>query len=500
MDSYRALGQSPFERAFIRQHQAALLRTHQGRKRRPAVTPLTDYAERPVEFARDILDVELWEAQRWILEAVSQHPRVTVSTCFAAGKTFSAAVLTLWWLYTRRPALVVTTAPTMRQVRNLLWRDIRKLCAKARTRIQGRLLQSRLELADDWLAFGFASDRPDAVQGLHEAENVLFIEDEASGMTPEILEGFEGITTTPNSRHLKIGNPISNSGPFFESHCHPEESLRWVRHTVSALDIVEANLPIRGLVTREWVDDKRERWLNRGLTHLWETRVLGRFSLSSPESIVPVAWILAAQERWHLVDGDGVRELGVDVAGGGQDETVIYLRTGRRVEYLASWQTEDLMWSAETIAALAAEEEVSRISVDRTGLGQGVWSRLVQMQAEEGLLKDVSIIGVALQAGPREPDVYAKRQDEVMFNLRWALNPENPAAIAIHPADKILAEELSLRGWRKTERGLISCEGKRELRRRGLGSPDRADAVSLLFAEERRTMEGARPRPGYMIL
>ena len=70
--------------------------------------------EDPVEFAERTLGLELGAKQREVLEAIRDHAKVVVPSCHAAGKTFLAAIVVLWWLFSRRPAYVITTAPTWR--------------------------------------------------------------------------------------------------------------------------------------------------------------------------------------------------------------------------------------------------------------------------------------------------------------------------------------------------------------------------------------------------
>lgn len=474
------------------------------------VEPLIEYADDPVGFCREVLGVELWSVKDYpagdnplaggqveIAEAVRDHPRVSVAACYASGKTFTAACLVLWWIFTRRPAMVMTTAPTGRQVKTLLWREIRKLYKKARRRLPGRLLQTKLEISDDWWGMGFASDDPNRVAGLHEASNVLFVEDEAAGMEAEVVEGFSGITTGNDSRHLKIGNPVCVSGPFFDSHMHPQERERWKRISIDAEDtpnVREGRARVPGLVGGDWVNDKRHKWLLRGLTHLWETRVKGRFYVTPGDKVIPLEWIQAAHERFGNVSTEGIKALGVDVAGGGRDSSSAYHQTGRQVVHEDDWDNGDLMWQAEHVATMAEKLGVEVVYIDKTGQGKGVYDRLAQLQREEGRLHGIKLVGVGLGESATEADVYNRKSDEVQFNLRWALSPENSRAIALDPADKQLAEELGWREWWTNDRYRIQTTDKRKLKAQYGGSPDHADAVGVLFAEP------AKEEVGFLIV
>lgn len=447
--------------------------------------PLVQYQKDFDGFCRDILGIHLWAKQIEIGNSVRDNPRTVVSACYASGKTFTAACLVLWWLFTRRPAMCVTTAPTGRQVRTLLWREIKKLHRKAKIKLPGRPLQTRLEIAEDWLAFGFASDSANSVAGLHEG-NVLFIEDEAAGMETHIVEGFEGITAGSDSRHLKIGNPICESGPFYDALVNPLESQRWHPIYIDAEEtpnVVERRKVVPGLVEWDWVEDKRHRWLARGLMGLWETRVKGKIYVSASQKVVPGDWITQAGARWEDADTYGERVLGVDIGAGGTDPTVVYFRQGERIDFLDSWQLEDLWKQAERIANLATENRVQRIVVDRTGVGQGVWSDLLKLQ-DMGQVEDAcEIIGVALNKSANDKETFQDAASELAFYLRDALDPAQGKRYAINPNNKQLAEELGYRTWSKNEKGgRIEVISKKAMRKSGLGSPDHADAAALCCA------------------
>ena len=111
---------------------------------------------------------------------------------------------------------VVTTAPTTAQLRDVLWREIAQAHRDSRGFIGGELYGTRLEIATDWFAVGFATDRPDRFQGFH-AEHLLLVVDEAAGVSQEIYEASSGFLTSPESRVLLIGNPTATGGEFFDA-------------------------------------------------------------------------------------------------------------------------------------------------------------------------------------------------------------------------------------------------------------------------------------------
>ena len=97
----------------------------------------------PLEFARDMLSVSLWEKQEEVLAALPANQRVAVKSGNGLGKGFSAAVAVLWYLHCHDPAIVLSTAPTFRQVRHILWRQIRRLYRSNRGILAGKMLDTR---------------------------------------------------------------------------------------------------------------------------------------------------------------------------------------------------------------------------------------------------------------------------------------------------------------------------------------------------------------------
>ncbi|MCH7972252.1 MAG: hypothetical protein IH960_14615, partial [Chloroflexi bacterium] len=117
-----------------------------------------------------------------------------------------------------KSALAITTAPTQRQVTNLLWREIRSIYFKNTALFppSTKLTRTSLELSPNHYAMGLSTDSPERFQGFHE-ENILFVVDEASGVHEDVFEAIEGSMTSRRARLLLIGNPTSVSGTFYKA-------------------------------------------------------------------------------------------------------------------------------------------------------------------------------------------------------------------------------------------------------------------------------------------
>ena len=181
------------------------------------------WRKHPTALVRDTLGLSFWEMQSQILRDLQRYRRVAVRSCNGSGKTYAAAAAVIWWLMTWDNALAITTAPTNHQVRDLLWREIRRIHRNNAALIGGTLNQMSLDISDRNYAIGLSTDAPERFQGFHEG-NILFVVDEASGVDEEIYEAIEGCMTSKRARLLLIGNPTRRSGTFYEAF-HGERAL-----------------------------------------------------------------------------------------------------------------------------------------------------------------------------------------------------------------------------------------------------------------------------------
>ena len=256
------------------------------------------------------LGYRLWSRQAEIIQAVRDNRRVAVRSCNGSGKTFTAACAVVWWLMSFPDgASAVTTAPTERQVSELLWREIRRIHRQNDRLIGGVAHKTALEITPDRYARGFSTDSPERFQGFHN-ENILFIVDEASGVGEEIYEAIEGCMTTGQARVLLIGNPTRREGTFYEAF-HSKRGL-WHTVHISAFDTPNFSLKpgesgVPGLATPEWADEQARNW---GKGHAqYQIRVLGEFPTQSEDALISLRQIEAAVElgrRPAEVAGDGV--------------------------------------------------------------------------------------------------------------------------------------------------------------------------------------------------
>ena len=245
----------------------------------------------PVRFARDFLRVDLWSKQEEVLLAVRHHRRVAVKAGNGLGKGFTAAVAVLWFICSHRPATVLTTAPTARQVRHVLWREVRRLHRASPYNIGGKMLHTRFELETDRFALGLSTDEVDQFQGFH-SPNMLIVVDEAEGVIEPIYEAIDAVMTAGNSKLLLIGNPTSITGTFRRAF-HEERHL-YHNITISALDspnVKQQRVVLPGLTTHEWVAERVALWGEA--SPMYHARVLGDFSDRAEDTLISLTHIEA---------------------------------------------------------------------------------------------------------------------------------------------------------------------------------------------------------------
>ncbi len=175
--------------------------------------------------------------------------------------------------------------------------------------------------------------------------------------------------------------------------------------------------------------------------------------------------------------------LGLDPARFGDDRSALAVRRGRELCSIESWRKEDLMWTASRVSDFINELSPQAVFVDAVGLGGGVVDRLRQLGHQ--------VIGVNSGARPRRPDKFANLKAEM-----WSLMRDWLAEGAIMPDDQNLKADLLAPTYDYDHLGRLRIEGKEDLKRRGLASPDLADALALTFAQPvaSRALLNRRPK------
>lgn len=435
-----------------------------------------------VRFVVDVLKARPAPYQKRILSRFVEYHRVAVRGPHGLGKTALAAWVTLWGLLAFDDDVkVVTTASAWRQLELYLWPEIRKWSRAVRAQQPDlRLLTLKAQLFGKE-AFAVASDNPALIEGAH-AQTLIYVFDEAKVIPADTWDAAEGAfsgggaDTGQDAYALAISTPGAPTGRFYDICTHKPGLQDWHTEHVTLKEAIEA-----GRISREWADQRRQQWGEQ--SSVYQNRVEGNFATQDEDSVIPLAWVEAANERWYAVNGRGPADTepayGVDPARYGNDKTCTARMVGRVLEKLDYHAQQDTMQTAGRIAAQV--RKTTPVGVDVIGIGAGVVDRLKELQYH---VTGVNVASAALNwQGQPETDrtgtfQFVNLRSYLWWMLRDNLNPDNPDALAL-PADDILTGDLTAPKYTYTSKGLIKVESKDELRARLGRSTDAADALAL---------------------
>lgn len=429
------------------------------------------YRDDPVKFCREVLGAE--SAQRRsngelyqfeVLRDLVAHPRVAVRSGHGVGKTALCAWALLWWLLTRPMSRVVVLAPEFsRQVRGVIFAEVRRWVRRAKVRLPVTCLAHRVIVegyGEEWAAIGMsASGDPDRIEGFHSEAGVLVIADETKGIPQDAFDSVMGALTSAESRLLVASVPGgAGAGPFWKLHQQPD---RWRIHHIPATD--------SSLVAPEWCEDRARDW---GVeSPLYQTRVLGQFADAGEGVLFPLALVEAAMTVPVGPPPPGVAaSLGVDVARSiAGDFNAVALCEGNSARIVELWQSPDLMETVQRVLRIVAKTGVRRVVVDVGGVGAGVADRLRELGHD--------VTPVHFGGAATEPERFRNLRAELLWKLREALE----RGLTLPDDDELRADLAALR-YEFTQDGRIQIESKDEVRRRLGRSPDRCDSLALALA------------------
>jgi hypothetical protein len=421
----------------------------------------------PVLFVRTCLQAEPQKWQKEALQNIVKHNRLSIRSGHAVGKTTFLSFVILWWLCTHYPCKIACTANSASQLEQILWSEIQKWY-----KMMPQAFQDELEFRSDKITLKNAPDsfcvsrtsrreNPEALQGFH-SPNMLFIIDEASGVPDIIFEVAQGAMSTHGAKTIMVGNPNRSTGYFFDSFNKNIES--WRTMTVSCLD--------SDTVDPQYVEDMKRQYGED--SNVFRVRVLGLPPETDDNAIIGRALIESAIDR--EVDPIEVMPVwGIDVARHGSDRCALCKRKGNVItEPIKHWGGKDLM---ETVGIIMAEYESTpfrdrptELLVDSIGLGAGVVDRLVEL--------NIPARGINVAESSSLSNRYMRLRDELWFKCREWLEQKD---CQIPDQEELIAEVTAVQ-YSIMSNGKFKVESKDEMKKRGMRSPDIADALMLTFA------------------
>ena len=465
----------------------------------------TDRLTDPIKFFTNVLDDDPWDTQIAIARALEQpRARVAVKGCHASSKTYGAAEFVLWFITRYKDAIAVTTAPTDRQVEKILWGEIHQARARSRLNVYQNATLAELRIRPNNYAIGFSTSKSDMgvrFQGFH-APHLLFVLDEAPGVPAFVMDAIEGAAAGGDVRILMIGNPSTPGGPFYEAFTSNRDS--WKTFTIDAYDtpnfaqlrrmatgsadlaqydptVITAllrSLPLEHpaiadetrpyLVTPRWAKEKLYEWGEE--SPLWQWKVRGQFPLQAEDALISLEWLEKAAKPVMLPQDEAQLYCGIDVAAGGGDETVAIVRTKKgRIVAWGSWYGHS---TGQVIDFLRPHKDrIKEINFDSAGPGE-YFDRDLDHARFRGLT------GVNVGESSKYPDRFRNLKAE----LYWQLREHFKAGEISGLTDELMISQLATLRFEINPRGQVEMESKEQMRKRGVRSPDRAEALMLCFA------------------
>jgi phage terminase large subunit len=493
----------------------------------------------PILYAKVRLGVNPTRQQAQLLDAIAPFgSRVSVRAGHGVGKTTALAIAAIWHLECFDDSKTPCTAPTANQLFQVLWSELAKMMARSDEQadkfrlapafrlsnmfrvVQARVYDRSAPMRNFVAARTARKELPDALQGYHatdlqiadgdvavqrseDAGSIFYVIEEASGVPDEIVGVIEGALSGKRVRLVMAGNPVRNTGFFARSHMKDRASFTCLHFRCS-----DSPLPApdyRARLARKYGED----------SNVVRVRADGEFPKVDDDTLIAFEHAEAALARDLTGEEDGSDLiLGVDVARYGDDRTVLLLRKGRRV--LGIW-VHAKQGTMETVGCIVLIYNqipgIRRIKVDVIGVGAGVVDRLKELKLP---VDAVNVSEVATIPGRRaqspltinERRVRFDRRDAVPRTMRdylWCavkdwLEDDAPSFFEAKTSEdradddpaEVLAAELCTVKYRLDSDGKLVVESKDDMKRRGLRSPDVAEALLCTFAPDVTTSVWAR--------
>jgi len=429
------------------------------------------FRDHPVEFVRHIFKVEPTSQQIELINiATKPNGRVAVKSATATGKTSTLAWLTFYFLLCYPDCKGLVTAPTASQ----LFRVFRSELCLWHGKMEP-VFQDMFEIMNEkvfvkgkkdtqffsWVT-GTAENK-ESFAGLH-AQKVVLMVDEASALPSSIFDTLYGTLSSGDTSFILVSNPVRAEGAFYDLF-HQEDS----RKTFKCLTFTSFDSPN---VDTNWIDEIRAYYKED--SDFWKMRVLGEFPLVSEAQFISTDLVerafstVIAPQDYHNFP----RILGCDVARFGSDCSVIVDRQGPKVHNIISYKGLDTVAFAEKILNYITinKHAFQCIPVDGIGVGAGVVDQLKRFS--------VPVMDVNVGSSPRDIKMYANLRAELWGELKDWLG------VASIPTDSELRDQLVGINYSFNSKMQILLESKKDMKRRGTVSPDKADALSLTFAPQ----------------
>lgn len=419
--------------------------------------------------------------------------RVAISSGRGIGKSALVSWLIHWMLTTRIGSSVIVSANSENQLRKVTWGELTKWVTMsinshwweptATSMPPAAWLKDLVERdlkkgTRYWGAEGklWSEESPDSYAGVHNMDGMMVIFDEASGIPDAIWSVAAGFFTEdiPDRYWFAFSNPRRNTGYFYEAVDGAKRDF-WESEKIDARTVEGTDNTVYEQIISEYGEESDEA----------NIEVYGEFPKAGQDQFITPSLVDDAEKRQPYMDMTAPVVIGVDPARGGMDSTVIIVRQGRDVRAIRRFQGEDTMSIVGHVIDAIEEFRPDLTAIDEGGLGYGILDRLVEQKYK--------VRGVNFGWKAKNPIAWGNKRAEMWGAMRDWLRS------ASIPKDKRLRADLIGPMKKPDSAGTMYLEGKKEMKKRGLASPDAADALAVTFAfrvaNDRTTSTESNRRP-----
>lgn len=425
-----------------------------------------------------------WQAE--VLNYIGQHLKnpvtrhqpcqIAISSGHDVGKSSLLAMIVWWAISTFEGCRVNITANTDNQLKTKTSPELAKWFYQA---INADIFDKTVtsikadEHSETWRAdlVPWSLENPAAFAGLHNKnKRLVFIIDEASEVPQTIFDTAEGVMLDEDTQIIWIlcGNPTRNKGPFYDA-VFGRARHRWKTWTIDSREVEGTNKQ----KLAQWEQDYGAD------SDFFRVRARGLPPVAESAQFIDQDLIDQAQKRHPVVLSDEPLVAGVDFAWGGADDNVVRFRRGfdarsiKPIRIKGEFTRDPAVMVGKLAAVLAQEydgKKVDMLFLDSAGIAAPVESRLRQL----GYRNIVTV-----NFGAHSPDTKAAyMRDYMWMKMRDWLRD---GAI---DSDHGLAADLAGPCLVSDKQQRVKLEDKVLMKKRGLDSPDDADALALTFAQE----------------
>lgn len=425
--------------------------------------------------------------QREVLQHIADHIkenqgkldfntlRHAVSSGRGIGKSALVSWITIWMLSTRIGSTTIISANSESQLRSVTWAEITKWLATAINSHWFEVSATRLmpakwltELVERDLKKGtrywgvegrlWSAENPDAYAGVHNFDGVLVVFDEASGIDDSIWAVTSGFFTenTPNRFWMAFSNPRRNTGYFYEAFNSKREF--WTTKVVDARTVEGTDKQVYQQIIDEYGADSSQA----------HVEVYGQFPSEGDDQFISANLVDEAMKRPKYQDQSAPIVIGVDPARFGADATVIAVRQGRDIISIQRHRGDDTMTVVGHVIDAIEQHRPTLVVIDEGGLGAGIVDRLKEQRYK--------VKGINFGNKSTNPIMYGNKRAEMWGKMKDWLKT------ASIPLDRFLKTDLISPMMKPDSKGTIFLESKKDMKARGLASPDAADAICVTFA------------------